>query len=142
VVEGGVVGACRESESGNCAGRGAAQSDPDVSATGTGGLADNVGNREAVEETGEGVAVVGGLFHQVGVDDAGGLAVEVKAQESEGAGVVGQAHEPRRCRLDWAEPLGARVAVLIEASVDVSLHGSDMLAGTDAACESPGRGSI
>ncbi|WP_253259945.1 hypothetical protein [Subtercola boreus] len=44
---------------------------------------------ELAEGAGEGVAVIGGLFHQVGGDPVGIFAIEVEAEEVKRTGVIG-----------------------------------------------------
>ncbi|WP_253259525.1 hypothetical protein [Subtercola boreus] len=58
-------------------------------ATSAGRLADNMRDTELAEGAGEGVAVIGGLFHQVGGDPVGIFAIEVEAEEVKRTGVIG-----------------------------------------------------
>jgi len=64
--------------------------------------------------------------------------IEVEAKQEEGAGLVGQAHKPRRSRLRRTNTVGAGVAVLVEAAVGVAFHHADVLARADATRELPG----
>jgi hypothetical protein len=60
-----------------------------MAAAGAGGLADDVCDREAVEDPREGVTVIDSALHQVGGDHASFLAIEVKTQETKNTGLVG-----------------------------------------------------